>query len=88
VKPGDEARKAIATYHDAAREADRDPSALGLDTTLFTEGRGGNELREEFEGWREHGATHVTVRTMTAGYTSVGEHLKALEQAREALPGR
>lgn len=46
-----------------------------------------HELREEFEGWRGHGATHVTVRTMTAGYTSVSEHLKALEEARNALPG-
>jgi len=87
VKPGDEARDAIAVYHDAAREAGRDPKALGLDTTVFTEGRGANELREEYEGWREHGATHVTVRTMTAGYTSVSEHLRALEEARKALPG-
>jgi probable F420-dependent oxidoreductase len=86
VKPGADSDELINIFHQAAREAGRDPATLGLDTTLFTEGRGANELREEFEGWRGHGATHVTVRTMTAGYTSVSEHLKALEEARKALP--
>ena len=46
-----------------------------------------NELREEFKGWRGHGAIHLTVRTMTAGHTSLSEHLGALEEARKALPG-
>ena len=44
---------------------------------MFTEGRGANALREEFEAWREHGATHCTVRTMTAGLGGVGAHLRA-----------
>lgn len=85
VKPGAEAAEAIATYHEAARDAGRDPASLGLDTTLFTQGRGGNAIREEYEAWVEHGASHVTVRTMTAGHEGVAEHLKALEQARKAL---
>ena len=86
IKPGTESQQVIDVFNDAARAAGRDPASLGLDTTIFTEGRGANELREEFEGWRSHGATHITVRTMTAGYTSVKQHLKALEEARKALP--
>lgn len=86
VKPGTQGDSDIADFRQAARDAGRDPSTLGLDVTLFTEGRGANELREEFEAWREHDATHLTVRTMTAGYTSVSQHLKALEEARKALP--
>jgi probable F420-dependent oxidoreductase len=85
-KPGAESEQAIEIYHQAARDVGRDPSTLDLDATLLTQGRGANELREEFEGWREHGATHLTVRTMTAGYATVSEHLKALQDARQALP--
>ncbi|MCH9672766.1 MAG: LLM class F420-dependent oxidoreductase, partial [Gammaproteobacteria bacterium] len=63
----------------------RDPSTLGLDVTMFTEGRGENALREEAEAWREHGASHLTVRTMTSGLSDVRAHLKALESARKIL---
>jgi len=86
IKPGADSDEQIKAFHDAAREAGRDPATLGLDTTIFTEGRGANELREEFEAWRGHGATHVTVRTMTSGYTSISQHLNALEDARKVLP--
>lgn len=85
VKPGDEAREHIDIYRDAATAAGRDADTLGLDVTIFTEGRGDNELREELEAWRTLGATHATVRTMTAGCGSVAEHLDALERARRAL---
>ena len=85
VSPGPQALKEIDIFHSAAREAGRDPATLGLDVTMFTEGRGANALREDAEAWREHGASHLTVRTMTSGLTSVTEHLGALEQARKAL---
>ena len=85
VTPGPDARHDIAIYHEAASKAGRNPATLGLDVTMFTAGRGPNALREEFEAWREHDATHLTVRTMTAGYTSVAEHLRALEGARKAI---
>jgi probable F420-dependent oxidoreductase len=86
VKPDAQGSADIEIFRQAALDADRDPGTLGLDVTMFTEGRGANELREEFEAWRAHDATHITVRTMTAGYTSVSQHLNALEQARKALP--
>lgn len=63
----------------------RDAGALGLDTTVMTEGRGPNALREEFEAWCALGATHVTLRTMTAGYREVGQHVDALAAAYEAV---
>ncbi|MFT5392426.1 MAG: putative F420-dependent oxidoreductase [Gammaproteobacteria bacterium] len=86
VKPGtDEATSAIENFRDAAQEAGRDAASLGLEATVFTEGRGANAIREEVEAWRERGATYLTVRTMTAGLGGVDAHLKALEAAREAV---
>ncbi|MEM7253376.1 MAG: LLM class F420-dependent oxidoreductase [Pseudomonadota bacterium] len=85
VDPGAQAQKEIDIFRNAAKGVGRDPDALGLDVTMFTEGRGENVLREEVEAWRAHGATHLTVRTMTSGLTTVGAHLKALETARKVL---
>jgi probable F420-dependent oxidoreductase len=85
VGPGTQAQKEIDIFHAAAREAGRDPTALGLEVTMFTEGRAAKALREDVEGWREHGASHLTVRTMGSGLTSVKDHLRALENARKAL---
>lgn len=86
VRPGAQATTEIELFRDAAREVGRDVATLGLDVTLLTEGRAAAELAEEAECWLAHGATHLTVRTMTAGYRSVAEHLGALERARRALP--
>ena len=85
LKPDGGAREAIGIFHDAARAEGRDPGELGLDVTLFTEGRGAGAIREECHAWRELGAIHVTVRTITAGHRDVGEHLAVLEAARTAL---
>jgi len=85
IRPGKGATEAIEGFHGAATSVARDPNALGLEATIFTENRGANALVEELEGWREHGATHLTIRTMTSGLVSVKEHLQALEAALKAI---
>ncbi|MBT6274204.1 MAG: LLM class F420-dependent oxidoreductase [Chromatiales bacterium] len=85
VKPGAEAAGLISQFREAADKAGRDANALGLDVTILTEGRGGNAIREEYEQWRELGASHVTLRTMTAGLSRAGDHLEVLEQALAAV---
>lgn len=85
VKPGPTADAALADFRKGAEEANRDPSRLGLEATVFTEGRGGNAIREELEQWRDLGATHVTIRTMTAGHSDANAHLATLDEARRAI---
>ena len=85
VKPGPDADLALAHFRAGAESVGRDVTSLGLEATVFTEGRGGNAIREELEQWRELGASHVTIRTMTAGLTDVNAHLSALEEARRAI---
>ena len=75
----------IRIFREAAAEAGRDPTALGLDATIYTDGRGQNTIQDDFQAWSELGATHITVRTMTSGYTSAKQHLQALEKARTAI---
>ena len=84
-KPGRESTRDIECFRCAAVAAERDEARLGLDVTLFTANRGHHAIRDEYEAWAEYRPSHLTVRTMTAGYTTVGEHLDALEQARKAL---
>ena len=83
--PTDQGPEHIRMLRDAATAAGRDPLSLGIDATIYTHGRGKNAIRDDFEAWRELGATHITVRTMTAGYTSAKQHLEALEEARAAI---
>lgn len=75
----------IRIFKEAAVDAGRDPAALGLDATIYTDGRGQNAIHDDFEAWSELGATHITVRTMTSGYTSAKQHVLALEKARTAI---
>lgn len=88
VGPGDEAREQIEGFHDTARDAGRDPGALGIDATLHVGDAGPQEWAAQAEQWRTLGATHVTVRTMYAGLESPDDHLDVLRRFREAFPGR
>lgn len=64
----------------------RDPSSLDIEGRVSWTADGGVERIVDLVGqWRGAGATHVTINTMNAGFTSVREHLDALAAAAEAL---
>lgn len=85
VAPGPDLDAARAVVDAAAREAGRDPTAIGMEGRA-TWGPGGvDALVREIEKWRAVGATHVSINTMRAGFTSVDEHLAALGAAAESL---
>jgi probable F420-dependent oxidoreductase len=85
VPPGamlDEARAVVET---AARDAGRDPAALGMEGRV-TWGEGGAEvISRQVAKWRDAGASHVSVNTMGAGLGSVDDHLRALNAVAAAL---
>ncbi|WP_062428843.1 LLM class F420-dependent oxidoreductase [Herbidospora daliensis] len=84
LEPGPGLAEAKAAVERAAAEAGRDPAALGMDGRLrWTPDQ--DVLAEKARGWREHGATHVSVNTMNAGLRTVDEHLAALETAAATL---
>jgi probable F420-dependent oxidoreductase len=84
MSPGPKLDEAKATIEEAAVQAGRDPSALGMDGRLSWTGSA-EELDDLARRWRESGATHLSVNTMKAGLRSVDEHLAALATAAETL---
>ncbi len=89
VRPGPDLDEAKAIVDGAARRAGRDPATLGMEGRVT--------WREDLEKvvhhvgtWRDAGATHLSINTMRAGLGGVDGHLRALQEAAEALalPGR
>ena len=85
MAPGPKLDEARALVEAGAREAGRDPKAIGMEGRV-TFGPGGPEkIAEQVERWREAGASHVTVNTMGAGLGGVDGHLAALASIAKAL---
>jgi hypothetical protein len=85
VPPGHGLEEARAIVDRAARDAGREPAALGMEGRV-TWGRGGaRKLAEQAARWRDAGATHLSINTMGAGLASVGDHLEVLESSFEAI---
>ncbi|TDD51203.1 LLM class F420-dependent oxidoreductase [Nonomuraea terrae] len=82
--PGPELDEAKAMVEQAASEAGRDPSALGMEGRLAWT-RDADKLAATAREWEESGATHLAINTMNAGLRSPDDHLAALETAAEAL---
>ncbi|HST24721.1 MAG TPA: LLM class F420-dependent oxidoreductase [Gaiellaceae bacterium] len=69
------------------REAGRDPDTFGLDQRISIADGASDEWRAIAEEWVGLGATHLTLVTMGAGFTTPDEHLERLRAGREALSG-
>jgi probable F420-dependent oxidoreductase len=85
VAPGPQLDEARATIEGAAREADRDPKAIGMEGRVSFGAGGPEKLAEQAERWRAAGASHLSVNTMGAGLGSVDGHLAALASIAKAL---
>jgi probable F420-dependent oxidoreductase len=84
VAPGPKLDEARAIVKQAAREAGRDPGALGMEGRVSWRGDVAT-LTGHIDRWRTAGATHVSVNTMGAGLGGVDGHLAVLEQAAAEL---
>jgi probable F420-dependent oxidoreductase len=84
MPPGPKLDEAKAMVEEAAVQAGRDPSVLGMEGRASWTGSA-EELDDLARRWREAGATHLAVNTMKAGLRTVDEHLAALATAAETL---
>ena len=85
LAPDDEAKRSIEIFREAARLAGREAEGLGLEATIWAHQGGPNEWQSLLEDWRQLGASHVTFRTLQAGFSSAEEHLDAARRFREAV---
>jgi len=85
VAPGPQLDEARAIVDGAAREAGRDPKAIGMEGRVSFGNAGPEKLAEQVERWRAVGATHLSVNTMGAGLGGVDGHLAALASIAKVL---
>ena len=78
--PGD-LERALEVIAGAAREAGRDPAAIGMEGRVVWMPDDPDKFARQVERWRSVGASHVTVNTMGTGQKSVDDHLAALAAA-------
>jgi probable F420-dependent oxidoreductase len=83
MSPGPKLDDALAAVAAGADEAGRDASAIGMEGRVNW--KGAEQLVEHAQGWREAGASHLSLNTMGAGLGAVDGHLQVLEEAATAL---
>ncbi|MCW2672932.1 MAG: putative F420-dependent oxidoreductase, Rv2161c family [Frankiales bacterium] len=86
VRPDDALQRALEIIRAAAREAGRDPAAIGMEPRVSWAPHDPDGFVNQIGQWREAGATHLTIDTMASGQSTVEDHLAALQQAA-ALAG-
>lgn len=84
VPPGPELDQARAIVEQAARDAGRDPSTLGMEGRANWHGSA-DQVAKRVQQWRATGATHLAINTMKAGLSSVEDHVAALDSLAAAL---
>jgi len=84
LAPDQACRAAIEKVRAHAREAGRNPDAIGIEGRINF-GRGSPEAwRQELEAWNGLGATHVSFNTMRAGLAAPSAHIEALRRFQAA----
>ncbi|HEY8543542.1 MAG TPA: LLM class F420-dependent oxidoreductase [Acidimicrobiales bacterium] len=88
MSPGEHLDAAKAMVEEGAREAGRDPATIAMEGRITWARDGGiDNVLDHLDRWRAANASHVTVDTMGAGFTTVDGHLSALEKLAESALG-
>ncbi len=70
-----------------AREAGREPRAIGIEGRINISQGSPEEWVKDLGAWRELGATHISINTMKAGLTTPQAHIDAIRRFKEAVAG-
>jgi probable F420-dependent oxidoreductase len=83
-QPGPALARSVEIVHGAAVQAGRDPAALGMEGRINVGSGSALPVEQQIAAWREAGATHVSINTMGAGFSTVDDHVAALASASRA----
>jgi probable F420-dependent oxidoreductase len=83
--PDDGARRQLAMMRQAAEAAGRDPLSIGIEARLTLAAVPEQDRRAFVDGWRELGATHISVNTMNLGLSNPKEHAQVLTEVLPTL---
>ncbi len=84
-RSAEDGAQALGQLHTYIVEAGRTLEEIGIEPRLRYEKGDQETWRELAHGWASAGATHLTVITMGAGFSTPQEHIQAITQYAEAL---
>jgi alkanesulfonate monooxygenase SsuD/methylene tetrahydromethanopterin reductase-like flavin-dependent oxidoreductase (luciferase family) len=85
VGPDDKCRALIDKIHSYAKEAGRNPNAIGIEGRV-SYGQGSPDAwTKELQAWQQLGATHASFNTMKAGLNSPSAHIEALRRFSKVM---
>ena len=82
--PDERGSRLVASMKEQTRAAGRDPASIGIESWASI---GRDDWRETLAGWRELGASHMSVNTMNAGIESPQGHIDAIRRFMEEIGG-
>ena len=85
--PDDESRAQVERLRTYTREAGRPVDAVAIEARLGLSQIAESGWTAFVDGWRDLGATYLTINTMGAGFTSLRQHVDALQRAKAVLGG-
>jgi probable F420-dependent oxidoreductase len=85
VAPGPDLDHARAVVAEAADAAGRDPATLGLEGRVTWNPEDPARFERQVGKWRDAGASHLAINTMSTGQTGVDAHLAVLARAAELI---
>jgi probable F420-dependent oxidoreductase len=86
-QPGPALARSTAIVQRAAVEVGRDPRTLGMEGRINFGSESSSSIDQQIAAWREAGATHLSINTMRAGFSTVDQHIAALASASQAALG-
>ena len=85
--PDEKCQAAIEKVHVYAREARRDPAAIGIEGRVSYGNGSPEEWVNAIQAWKKLGATHVSFNTMKAGLAAPIAHIEAIRKFYRATAG-
>jgi len=84
-RPDEQMRATLERLRSYIREAGRDTVAFGIEARITIGSSTLDEWVRQTDGWRELGATHISINTMGVGFKSLDEHIDAIRRYKEAV---
>ena len=86
-QPDSAGQERIAQMRQYARDAGRDPAAIGIEGRINIADGDPDSWNKQAAAWDEVGATHLSVNTMRAGIKGPDQHIEAIRRFKEAVSG-
>ena len=85
VLPGDDLDHALSVIDTSARDAGRDPAAIGMEGRVRVDLSDPDRFLRQVERWRAAGASHLSLDTMRGRLPDAAAHVDVLQQAATLL---